>query len=66
MRAAIRRMGHSNGGILPKPILVQLGMTTGDVLDLSVEEGRLVLVPVVRRPREGWAEDAGAYCRSGR
>ena len=56
MRASIRRMGNSAGIILPKPVLAELGVTVGDDVALSMEKGRVVLVPAERHPRAGWAE----------
>jgi antitoxin MazE len=51
-------MGNSSGVIIPKPILVQIGVEAGDDLDLSLDDGRLVLTPSRRHPRAGWAEAA--------
>jgi antitoxin MazE len=50
----LRRLGNSQGVIIPKPLLAQVGMT--DVADMKVENGAIVLRPVHRSPREGWAE----------
>ena len=58
MRARVRKMGNSFGVILPKPILTQLGVQAGDDLDLSFDDGRIVLVPAKRHPRAGWADAA--------
>lgn len=58
MRAAIRRMGNSAAILLPKPVLAHLHVSAGDVLDLDLQEGRVVLSPAQRHPREGWAEAA--------
>ena len=59
IRASVRRMGNSSGIILPKPILAQLGVDVGDKLELSLEEGRrLVLTPSAAHPRAGWAAEA--------
>jgi antitoxin MazE len=58
MRAAVRKMGNSSGIIIPKPILTQLGVKAGGNLDLSLDDGRIVLVPAKRHPRAGWAEAA--------
>ena len=55
---AIRRMGNSNGVLLPKAILSDLGLQVGDSLSLVLENGRIVLTPVVSAPRAGWAEAA--------
>jgi antitoxin MazE len=53
MRAPVRKIGNSSGVILPKPILTQLGVEAGDYLDLSLDEGRIVLVPAKRHTRAG-------------
>ena len=65
MRASIRRMGNSAGIILPKPVLVELGVKAGDDLSLTLEKGRVVLVPVKRQPRVGWAEAARDVAAAG-
>jgi len=56
MRAAVRKLGNSSGVIIPKSMLVEIGVTAGDAIDMTLEDGRLVLAPVKRRPRAGWAE----------
>jgi len=55
MRAAIRKLGNSSGVIIPKSMLVEIGIGAGDAIDLSLESGRIVITPCKRRPREGWA-----------
>ena len=60
MRTALRKMGNSSGVIIPKPLLAQVSAEPGDSLDVSVEEGRIVLSVIKRKPREGWAEDSVA------
>ena len=56
MRAAIRKLGNSSGVIIPKSMLIEIGIAAGDSVDLSLEDGRIAITPVRRRPREGWAE----------
>jgi len=56
MRAAIRKLGNSSGVIIPKSMLMEIGITAGDAVDLSLEDGRIAITPLKRRPREGWAE----------
>lgn len=56
MRAAIRKLGNSSGVIIPKSMLADIGIVAGDPVDLSLEDGRIAITPVRRRPREGWAE----------
>ena len=56
MRVAIRKMGNSSGVIIPKSMLMEIGIAAGDTVDLSLENGRIAITPIKRRPREGWAE----------
>jgi antitoxin MazE len=65
MQAVIRRMGNSAAILLPKPVLAHLHASTGDMLDLDLQEGRVVLSPAHRPPREGWAEAAKALADAG-
>jgi antitoxin MazE len=37
-------------------MLAELGVAAGDAVDLLLEDGRIAITPVRRRPREGWAE----------
>lgn len=61
MLLTIRKMGNSQGVILPKTLLGQIGVA--DCLEVSLEHGAIVL----RRPavRSGWAEAAAALAASG-
>jgi antitoxin MazE len=65
MRAPVRKMGNSSGIIIPKLILTQIGIETGDDLDLSLDEDRIVLSPVKRHPRAGWAEASKRIAETG-
>jgi antitoxin MazE len=49
-------MGNSQGILIPKPILVQLGLE--GKADLQVRDGVIEIRAVQRDPREGWANDA--------
>ena len=44
--------------IVPKAVLQAAGVESGVVLDLTVEDGRIVAVPLRDKPRAGWAEAA--------
>lgn len=57
MQTALRKMGNSTGLIVPRALLGEIGVTTGTKMDLKVEDGKLIATPL-RKPREGWAEDA--------
>lgn len=56
MEIAIRKMGNSQGVLIPKPILAQVGLEGS--ADLQVRDGVIEIRPIGRNPREGWAEDA--------
>ena len=60
MQTVLRKMGNSTGIILPKALLGELGMTTGQAVDLRVEDGRIVATPLKTNVREGWAAGAQA------
>jgi antitoxin MazE len=69
MRSSVRKIGNSAGVILPKPVLTSIGANVGDTVDVTLEDGRIVIAPVnaaVRKhPREGWAEEARAMAEAG-
>lgn len=56
MEVAIRKMGNSQGILIPKPVLAQVGLE--GTADLQVRDGVIEIRPVKRNPREGWADDA--------
>jgi antitoxin MazE len=58
MHISIKRMGNSAAILLSKPVLAHLGVSAGDVVDLDLIEGRVVLSAIPRHPREGWAQAA--------
>ena len=63
MKTALQRIGNSQGVIIPKPLLAQVGLS-GEV-EMSVERDAIVLRRPVRSPREGWADDARALVDAG-
>lgn len=63
MKATIRKMGNSQGVLIPKPILEQLGFE-GEA-EMTVENGGLVLRKPRKAAREGWAEASKAIAASG-
>lgn len=65
MRAALRKLGNSSGVIIPKSLLAEVGIGAGDTVDMTLEEGCIVLAPIRRRPREGWAEAAKMIAEAG-
>lgn len=63
MRTKIRRMGNSQGVLIPKPVLAQLGLE--DEVEMEVEHDAIVLRRPKHRAREGWAEASKALAESG-
>ena len=63
MEVSMRRMGNSQGILIPKPILVQLGLE--GTVDLQVRDGVIEIRPVRKNPREGWADDARRIAEQG-
>lgn len=63
MEVAIRKMGNSQGVLIPKPILAQVGLE--GTADLRVRNGVIEIRPLRRNPREGWADDARRLAAEG-
>jgi antitoxin MazE len=62
MKTAIRRMGNSQGVLIPKPILAQLGLE--DEVEMEVENDAIVLRRPQKKAREGWAEASKAVAEA--
>jgi len=56
MRVALCKLGSSLGVIIPESLLRDLGIAQSDPVEMTVEAGRIVLVPIKRRARAGWGE----------
>ena len=56
MEVSIRKMGNSQGVLIPKPILAQVGLE--GTADLQVRNGVIEIRAIRRNPRKGWADDA--------
>ena len=54
MKTTIRRMGNSQGVIIPKPLLAQVGLE-GEA-EMVVEKGAIVIRKPKTLAREGWAQ----------
>lgn len=63
MRVTIRRIGNSEGVILPQAMLAQAGIT--DEAEMAVEKGTIVLRKPRRGLRAGWAEAARRLAEAG-
>ncbi|WP_086383949.1 AbrB/MazE/SpoVT family DNA-binding domain-containing protein [Caballeronia sordidicola] len=54
MKTVIRKMGNSQGILIPKPILAQLGFE--DEVDMEVVDESIVLRRPSPKVRAGWAQ----------
>jgi antitoxin MazE len=63
MQVIIRKMGNSQGVLIPKPILSQVGLE--GTADLQVKNGVIEIRPLKRNPREGWAKDSQRIAKDG-
>ena len=57
MHVTIRRIGNSQGVVIPKPLLAQVGLDSGEA-EMTIEGGALVLRKPAQQARAGWAEAA--------
>jgi antitoxin MazE len=66
MRSTIRKMGNSQGVLLPKHVLAEVGVRADDAVDIKVKKGKIIISPVEREhPRAGWAEASKAIHAAG-
>jgi antitoxin MazE len=56
-------MGNSQGVLIPKPVLAQLGLE-GEV-EMEVENDSIVLRRPQKKVREGWADASKSLAESG-
>ncbi|MGA9673637.1 MAG: hypothetical protein WBQ94_30880 [Terracidiphilus sp.] len=63
MLTTIRRLGNSQGILIPKPLLQQVGLV--DQAELRVEGEALVLRRPKAKPRSGWAEASRKLAATG-
>lgn len=63
MRAKLVRIGNSRGVRLPKAVIRQCAL--GDVVEIDVAGGAVVIRPVPRRLREGWEAALAAMAGAG-
>ena len=54
MKVVIRKLGNSQGVIIPKPVLAQVGLVAE--AEMRVEKGAIVLEKPAAAPRTGWAD----------
>jgi antitoxin MazE len=65
LQGRIRRIGNSQGVVIPKPVLAQLGLDAEAGLEMTIEDGALVLRRPANPARMGWAEAARSIAEAG-
>jgi antitoxin MazE len=65
VHVSIRRIGNSQGIVIPKPILAQLGLDVAEGAEMTIEDGALVLRRPASPARRGWAEAARRIAEAG-
>jgi antitoxin MazE len=65
MQVRIRQIGNSQGIVIPKPVLAQLGLNGETSAEMTIEGGALVLRRPATSARSGWAEAAKSIAEAG-
>lgn len=65
MHLNIRRVGNSQGVVIPKPVLAQLGLSGEEGVEMTIEDDALVLRRPANPVRTGWAEAAKKIAEAG-
>ena len=65
IHVGIRKIGNSQGIVIPKPVLAQLGLNGEMGAAMTIEGGALVLRRPARPARTGWAEAAKKIAAAG-
>ena len=65
VHVSIRRIGNSQGVVIPKPVLAQLGLDSKAGAEMTIEDGALVLRRPASPARTGWAEAARRIAEAG-
>jgi antitoxin MazE len=63
MRSALQRVGNSQGVIIPKPLLSQVGLVRD--VEIDVENDAIVIRKPKGHVREGWADASRALAAAG-
>jgi antitoxin MazE len=65
LHVSIRQIGNSQGVVIPKPVLAQLGLNSKEGAEMTIEDGALVLRKPAPPARTGWADAARKIAASG-
>jgi antitoxin MazE len=62
---SLRQIGNSQGVVIPKPVLAQLGLNDEAGVEMTIEGDALVLRKPASPARTGWAEAARKIAEAG-
>jgi len=65
LRVNIRQIGNSQGIVITKPVLAQLGLDSKVGAEMTIENDALVLRRPANPARTGWAEAARRIAEAG-
>jgi antitoxin MazE len=65
VHVSIRQIGNSQGIVIPKPVLAQLGLDSKAGAEMTIEDGALVLRSPASPVRTGWADAARRIAATG-
>ena len=65
LHLSIRQIGNSQGIVIPKPVLAQLGLNSEAGAEMTIEGSALVLRRPARPARARWAEAARKIAEAG-
>jgi len=65
IHVGIRQIGNSQGIVIPKPVLAQLGLDSKTGVEMTIEDGALVLRRPANPARSGWAAAARRIAEAG-
>ena len=65
LRVNIRQIGNSQGIVITKPVLAQLGLDSNVGAEMTIENDALVLRRPANPARTGWAEAARRIAEAG-
>ena len=65
MHVSIRQIGNSQGVVIPKPFLAQLGLNGEAGAQMTIEGDALVLRRTANPARKGWAAAAKKVAEAG-
>ena len=65
VHVSIRQIGNSQGIVIPKPVLAQLGLDSKAGAEMTIEDDAIVLRRPASPARAGWADAARKIAEAG-